>query len=64
MNRIQHINSIKIGSKIKVRNSIFTITGTDKHGFVAEQVYNGKTHNVTFPLSAFGNPHLMAVLPA
>lgn len=61
MNKIENINSVKIGSKIKVRNSIFTIVGTNKHGFVAEQEYNGKTHTVTFPLSSFGNPHLIAM---
>ena len=61
MNKIENINSVKIGSKIKIRNSIFTITGTNKHGFVAEQEHNGKTHTVTFPLSSFGNPHLIAM---
>jgi len=64
MKTIKHINSVKIGSKIKVRNSIFTITGTNKHGFVAEQEHNGKTHTVTFPLSSFDNPHLIAMEPA
>lgn len=61
MNKIENINSVKIGSKIKVRNSIFTIVGTNKHGFVAEQDYNGKKHTVSFPLSSFGNPHLIAM---
>jgi hypothetical protein len=61
MNKIENINSVKIGSKIKVRNSIFTVIGTDKHGFIAEQVHNGKTHKVNFPLSSFGNPHLIAM---
>jgi hypothetical protein len=64
MNQIKHINSVKIGSKIKVRNSVFTITGTSKHGFTAEQEYNGKIHEVTFPLSSFDNPHLIAMQPA
>jgi hypothetical protein len=61
MNNLENINSVKIGSQIKVRNSIFTVTGTNKHGFIAEQEHNGKIHTVTFPLSSFGNPHLMTM---
>ncbi len=56
--KVTNINSVKIGSKIKVRNAILTVTGTDKHGFVAQQEHNGKTYTVTIPLSSFGNPHL------
>jgi hypothetical protein len=62
--RITNANSIKIGDRIRIRKSIFTIVGTDKHGFVAEQEYKGTVHTVTIPLSSFGNPHLMAIEPA
>ncbi len=62
--RITNVNSIKIGDRIKIHGSIFTIVGTDKHGFVAEQEYRGAIHTVTIPLSSFGNPHLMAMEPA
>jgi len=52
-------DQIKIGTQIRVRSVVLTVTGTNKHGFTAEQEYKGQKHVVTIPFDSFDNPHVM-----
>jgi hypothetical protein len=50
---------IKVGSRIKVRNVVLTVTGQDKDGFTAEQEHKGQRHPMAIPFDSFDNPHLI-----
>ncbi len=58
---IKNVNQVKVGMRIKVRTQIFTVVDATASGFIGEQDYRGAKHRVTFPLSTFGNPHLIAM---
>ena len=53
------VDEVKVGTKIKVRSQILTVTGKNKYGFAAEHEYNGRKHAVTIPFDSFDNPHMM-----
>jgi len=52
------LEDVKIGIQIKIRSVVCVVTGSDKHGFTAEQEYKGQKHTLTIPFESFDNPHL------
>lgn len=50
-------SEIKVGVHLEVRKVVLVVTGTNEHGFTAEQTYKGQVHKMSIPFEVLDNPH-------